>query len=187
MTEVDRDALERARREALAQRAAEPKAKLPSIEGADPMLREALAALGRSPSPAAHVAVGMAYERLGVTDQAFDHYTDAIRMDRRYAPAWDRRARLWRDWDMIELALADAHRAVYFAPESGEAHNTLGTILERAGQCEAALSTYRKALTLAPEADWARENVERLEPVCGAGAGGPRPARQRPECRTTTS
>lgn len=170
MTEVDRDAIERARREALAQRAAEPKAKLPSVEGSDPALREALAALGRRPSPAAHVTVGLAYERFGIRDLAFDHYSDALRLDPEYAPAWDRRARLWRDWHMIAQALGDAHRAAYFAPQSGEAQNTLGTVLELAGQCEAALSAYRKALALAPDASWARENVERLEPICGARA-----------------
>lgn len=167
---MDRDALDRARREALAQRAAEPRAKLPSIEGADPALREALAGLGHRPSPAAHVAVGLEYERLGIRDLAFDHYSDALRLDPEYAPAWDRRARLWRDWYMIALALGDAHRGAYFAPESGEAQNTLGTVLESAGQCEAALSAYRKALVLAPGAGWASENVERLEPVCGVRA-----------------
>jgi tetratricopeptide (TPR) repeat protein len=172
MSEADRDALARAKREALARRAAEPKRPLPSVEGADPALREALAALGRSPSPAAHVAAGLEYERLGILDAAFDHYSDALRLDPEYAAAWDRRARLWRDWHLIALALGDVHRARYFAPRSAEVQNTLGTILERAGDCAEALKAYRRALELAPGAAWAAENIERLDPACGTPEPG---------------
>lgn len=158
----------RATREAVAKRAAEKAAPLPSIEGRDRGLRDALAVLGKAPSAAGHIRVAEAYRRVGVTDAAFDHYSDALRLAPRSIAALDGRARLWRDTGLLGPALADAHRARYFAPTSAEVRNTLGTILERRGLCAEALAEYREALRLKPDAVWARENVERLgtcEPV----------------------
>jgi Flp pilus assembly protein TadD len=99
---------------------------------------------------------------VGVTDAAFDHYSDALRLEPRSVAALDGRARLWRDTGLLGPALADAHRARYFAPKSAEVRNTLGTILDRRGLCHEALAEYREALRLKPDAVWAQENVERL-------------------------
>lgn len=161
-TPAAQEEIERATREAVAKRAAEKAAPLPSIEGRDRGLRDALAELGKAPSAARHIRVAEAYRRVGVTDAAFDHYSDALRLAPRSIAALDGRARLWRDTGLLGPALTDAHRARYFAPTSAEVHNTLGTILERRGLCAEALAEYREALRLKPDAAWARENVERL-------------------------
>jgi Flp pilus assembly protein TadD len=134
-----------------------------SIEQNDPELRLALSSLQREPSPAAHVAVAVAYHRLRVLDAAFDQFSQAISLDSRNVAAWDGRARLWRDWGMIAPALADAHRARYLDPQRAEVQNPLGTILERAGQCDGAREAYRAAVALDHEAAWARQNLARLE------------------------
>lgn len=160
------DELERARREALAKRAAEPRAELPSIEGRDPQLREALASLGRTPSAAAHVRVAGEYQRVGVTDFAYDHYSDALRLDPGSVAALDGRARLLRDAGLIGPALADAHRARFLAPDSAAVRNTLGSVLERQGLCREALGQYREAARLDPDAAWAAENAGRLAGKC---------------------
>jgi Flp pilus assembly protein TadD len=163
---IDEEAVDRARREAIAKRAAEKTAPLPSIEGSDPVLRAALAALAANPTPAAHIRVAEAYRRVGVEDLALDHYGDALLLNPRDIAALDGRARLWRDNDLFGWALADAHRARYYAPDSAEVHNTLGTILERRGLCQGALAEYRQALRLNPDAAWAQQNVTRLTANC---------------------
>ena len=158
--------LERVRREAVAKRAAEPRAVLPSIEGTDPALRTALAALGRVPSAAAHLRVASEYPRLGILDIAYDHYSDALAIEPESGDAYEARARLWRDIGILAPALTDAYRAKYYAPESAEIRNTLGTILEGRGWCQAALEQYREALRLRPGADWAQRNIARLSRTC---------------------
>ena len=104
--------------------------------------------------------------RVGVRDMAFDHYSEALRLDPRNIAAFDGRARLWRDVGFLAPALADAHRAKYFDPRSAEVRNTLGTILERRGLCHDALTEYREALRLQPDAAWAQQNVTRLTDTC---------------------
>jgi tetratricopeptide (TPR) repeat protein len=165
MKTISREEVARAEREAIAARAARPARVTPSIEQRDSGLRKALLSLQREPSALAHVNVGVAYHRLRVLDAAFDQFSQAIAVDPRNAAAWDGRARLWRDWGLIVPALADAHRARYFAPQRAEVMNTLGTILERAGQCDGARGAYRDALGLDEHAVWARQNLTRLETV----------------------
>jgi tetratricopeptide (TPR) repeat protein len=167
---VTREAVARAEREAIAERAKQAPRASPSIEQKDPGLRRALSSLQKEPSSSAHVNVAVAYHRLRVLDAAFDQFSQAIALDPRNAAAWDGRARLWRDWGMIAPALSDAHRARFLAPRRAEISNTLGTILERAGQCDGARRAYRDAIGLDHRAAWARQNLARLETV-GADCG----------------
>jgi tetratricopeptide (TPR) repeat protein len=170
---ISREAVARAERAALAERAKQPPRKTLLIEQRDPALRSALSLLQQEPSAAAHVAVAVAYHRLAVLDAAFDQFSLAIALEPRNAAAWDGRARLWRDWGFIAPALADVHRARYFAPRRADIVNTLGTILERAGQCDGARRAYRDAVGLDNDAAWARQNLARLDTVgndCGPRA-----------------
>jgi tetratricopeptide (TPR) repeat protein len=157
-----RQDMEHARREALAKRAAERPATLPSIERLDRGLRESLAALGRQDTAQGHILVARNYSRVHVYDAAFDQYSDALALDPRNVVAWDERARVWRHWGMIEPALSDVHRAIFYGPDEAAPRNTLGTILEVAGQCSGAREAYADALTRNPDATWARENLSRL-------------------------
>ena len=163
---IDSAAFEKARREALAARAAGRPAGPSLIEGTDPALREALTALGQKASVQAHLRVAAEYNRVGVRDQAYGHFSDALRLDRHSAAALDGRARLLRDAGLIAMALNDAHRARYFEPRSAGVRNTLGTILERQGLFVESLAEYREAARLRPDAGWARQNVERLTTTC---------------------
>lgn len=173
-TAADTEAVARAVREATAKRAAEPKSSLPVVEGRDPALKEALAALTKAPSAAAHLRVGQAYYRLGIRDLAYDHYSDALVYDRRSAAAFDGRARVWRDWGFVALALGDAHRARHYQPASATVRNTLGTVLELRGLCREALAEYREALRIEPGATWAQQNVTRLTDTCSGATSSTR-------------
>ena len=138
-----------------------------TAESTDAELRDALALLKRKPSASAHLAVGHAYAHARVYDQALDHFDHALELDSRLAAAYDGRARLWRQWHFLAPALADATRAVYFAPRSPEARNTMGTVLAALNDPTAAAAAFRCALVLDPDAAYARTNLSRLGDVSG--------------------
>jgi tetratricopeptide (TPR) repeat protein len=142
---------------------ARPAGVLPSIESTDPELRTALAWLAAGPTPLAHRAVAAAYLKAHVTDRAFDHYTAAVRLDRTDATSYDALARIWRDWGFPHLGLSDAHRAIFHAPGSASARNTLGTLLQALGMAGEARDAYRAALALDPQAAYAFSNLCTLE------------------------
>jgi tetratricopeptide (TPR) repeat protein len=160
-------ALAKAREEAV--RAGPPPRQLsPRLEATDAALMQALRELGGGRSAGRHLAVAHEYRRLGILDQAFEHYTTAQRLDRRSAAAYDGSARIWRDVRRLERALADASRAAYFAPESPEIMNTLGTILLAAGNPREARNVFSKALALNPDATYAQHNMRLAETALAA-------------------
>jgi Flp pilus assembly protein TadD len=131
----------------------------PTIEGSDPALAAALLTLALSPTAASHRLVADQYARLRILDAANDHYRRAILLDPRDAVAFDGRARIWRDSGLAHLALGDASRAVYFAPGSPEARNTLGTVLQALGHRAEARAAYERALALEPGAAYVLNNL----------------------------
>jgi tetratricopeptide (TPR) repeat protein len=161
---VGREALRRAAADAAAKRAAQP--KLPTIEDRDPALGAALRDLANGPTLARHLKVAVEYRRVGVHDQAYEHFTAALVLEPRNVAAHEGRARLLRDVGLPGLALTDAHWARFLDPKSAEVRNTLGTILEGQGHCAEALAEYREAARLKPGAEWAHTNVARLTDKC---------------------
>lgn len=132
---------------------------LTSLEASSPRIRHALAALAASPTPERYLAVAGAYTAEGVRDKAFDYLTEGLRADHRSALLHDAVARAWRDWGLLDKALTAAHLAVYYAPDSPEAYNTLGTVLWALGQRAEATSTFEQATVLAPDAWYAWQNL----------------------------
>ena len=144
------------------QRASETRAnRVPAatIEGHDPLLSAALAAAAIQPSPETYRAVAREYSRLHVSDRAAEYLTKALALDRRDWATYDTSARVWRDSGALNLALGDAHRAVYYAPRSPIARNTLGTVLQSMGLKSKAREQYESALSLDPTASYALNNL----------------------------
>lgn len=171
---LDPKVLEAARLEAVRRRAAEPPPAVPTVEKTDAPLGAALAALAAESTPAAHVRVAQQYQRLRITDHALAHYDEALKREANLVAALDGRARTWRDLRLPGLALADALRARYHAPASPAVRNTLGTIHEALGQLDLARQEFAEALRLDPSAQYARENLDRLDrqPAPPAKAAG---------------
>jgi Flp pilus assembly protein TadD len=134
-----------------------------SVEASDPALRDALDRLAFEATPERHRDVAAAYLRAGIADQSFDHLTAALRLDRTDAAAYDALARIWRDWGFPHLGLADAHRAVFYAPHSAAARNTLGTLLQALGQTGEARRAYESAVALDAHAAYALNNLCTLD------------------------
>jgi Flp pilus assembly protein TadD len=111
------------------------------------------------PTAESHRAVAGEYVRLRILDKAHEHLGTAVAIDPRDAAAWDGMARIWRDWGVLHLGLADAYRALYFAPTSPIVHNTLGTVFQALGRHEQARAQYEKALRLDPTAAYALNNL----------------------------
>jgi Flp pilus assembly protein TadD len=137
----------------------EPKVATPLLESQDRELMAALAAAAAEPTARHLVDVAAIYHQHGLLERAYDYHRRALRVDSRDAGAHEGLARVWRDWGLPQLAIADAQRAVFYAPASASARNTLGTILQALGQRDAARRAYRVALALDPQAAYAFNNL----------------------------
>ena len=143
-----------------ASEAARPPAPvLPSLESTDPDLRAALARLLAAPTAAHYLAVSNEYLRNGVFDRADDFLNRSLAANGPDASIYDARARLWRDWGQPAEGLGDAHRAVFMAPQSAAAHNTLGTVLYRLGRRNEAKASFTRALQVDVTAWYAMANL----------------------------
>ena len=140
---------------------AKPQARVPiaQIEGSDPRLAAALLVAKASPSPQTLRHVAEEYYRLGIHDRAHDYLHQALTLDSRDAATYDALARLWRDGGFSDVALADAQRALYYAPASAAAHNTLGTVYQALGRRKQAAEQYQRALQIDPAAAYALNNL----------------------------
>ena len=130
-----------------------------TIEETSPDLRAALAELARGETPPALRSVAIEYHRLRVYDRADEYLGRALELGPRDAESFDLRARVYRDWGELDGALGDASRAIYFAPASASARNTLGTVLFVLGRNDEAEAAFEKALAFDPSAAWASSNL----------------------------
>ena len=143
----------------LSTEAAAERPQAATLESRDPRLGATIMSAAVDPTPAAHRAVALEYQRLGVFDRAHHYLNKALLLDPRDAATHDALARWWRDSGVPHLGLSDAHRAVYYAPSSPIAHNTLGTVLQALGQRGLARAEYQRALELDATAAYALNNL----------------------------
>lgn len=139
----------------------------PTVESQDKALAGALLRLDAYPSADAHDAVSDEYRRLGLLEQAYAHASAAAAMKPDDASAYERRARIWRDWGFPSTGMGDAARAAFYAPGSPSAHNTWGTLLAATGWLDAARQEFERARTLDPNAGYASTNLCYLAFVAG--------------------
>jgi tetratricopeptide (TPR) repeat protein len=144
---------------AKSERARPPANRVKTVEASDLSLAEALIALEIQPTAVSHRTVAAGYVRLGILDQAHEHFSAAVVLDPTDAASWDGLARIWRDWGFPHLALSDAYRAVYYAPDSPAVHNTVGTVLQALGKWPAARAQFERALALDVTAAYALSNL----------------------------
>jgi len=141
-----------------------------SVESRTPALMAALLRARAIPTAENYRLLGEAYVEVGVLDTAHQYLSRAVRLDPTDARAFDDLARIWRSWGYPNLGLGDAYRAIYYAPESPEAYNTLGTLLQAVGQRRPARQAYQRALTLDASAAYALNNLCYLSVLEGKAA-----------------
>jgi Flp pilus assembly protein TadD len=137
------------------------------VEAEDETLADALKALGTHPGPEATRKVAAEYRRLKVFDGAERRLTAALAEHPHDVPLLDELALTWRDAGFPNLALAPAYQAVYLAPRSASAQNTLGTVLFALGHADEAASRFRLAASLDERAGYAHANLCYLSYVAG--------------------
>lgn len=147
--------------------AARRSTNLGTLEATSPPLQRALLALSLLPSPAHYLQVAAAYRSAGIGDRAFDYLDTGLKHHPSEAALHDAVARLWRDWGFAERGLAASHRAVFYAPRSAEARNTLGTVLWALGERAEARHAFAAATRLDPRAWYAWHNLCASSPGAG--------------------
>jgi tetratricopeptide (TPR) repeat protein len=138
-----------------------------TVENTDKPLSQALKGLRLADTASNRLRVAGEYRRLKILDKAYEHATAALKINRRSAEALEQRAQVWREWGFPHFGLGDAHRAVFIAPGSPSARNTLGTLLQSMGQPESARQAYQYAVRLDPRAAYAWSNLCYLSLVSG--------------------
>ena len=130
-----------------------------TLEASNPELAAALLAATAIPSPESYRQVAQEYRRLRVYDKAHDYLTGALKFDSKDAITHDALARTWRDAGFPHLGVGDAYRAIYYAPKSPAARNTLGTLFQAMGRRAEARTQYEIAAKLDPLAGYAHNNL----------------------------
>ena len=130
-----------------------------TVEASDPALAAALLAATAVPSPETYREVAQEYRRLGVHDRAHDYLVRALKLDPKDAATHDALARVWRDAGFPHLGVGDSYRAIFFAPKSAAARNTLGTLFQAMGRRADARTQYEIAARLNPLAGYAHNNL----------------------------
>ena len=99
----------------------------------------------------AHYNLGIVLNEQGETDQAIDHYKQAITLRSDYAEAHYNLARLLAGQGQFDDAIAHYEEAVKTNPTDAEAQNNLGVTLFGIGRIDEAIVHYRKALEIQPD------------------------------------
>jgi tetratricopeptide (TPR) repeat protein len=101
----------------------------------------------------AHYNLGIAFSERGDTDQAVDHYRQAVALRPDYAEAHYNLGRLLVAQGHLNQAIDHYRAAVEINPVDAEAQNNLGVTLLGIGRVDDAIAHYRKALAI--RADYA--------------------------------
>jgi tetratricopeptide (TPR) repeat protein len=130
-----------------------------TVEASDPDLAAALLAATAQPSPETYRNVAEQYRRVRVYDKAQEYLSRALTFDPKDAMTHDALARTWRDSGFPHLGVGDSYRAIYYAPKSAAARNTLGTLFQAMGRRAEARTQYEFAARLDPVASYAHNNL----------------------------
>ena len=89
-----------------------------TLETRDPAIAAELLLVSSQPTAERYRSLAERYRERGVLDAAYRNFNRAIALNPRDGAAYEGLARVWRDWGLPGLALGDAHRAIYYAPQS---------------------------------------------------------------------
>jgi tetratricopeptide (TPR) repeat protein len=99
----------------------------------------------------AHYNLGIALHDRGETDQAMNHYRQAIELRPDYAEAHYNLGRLLAEKGGFNDAVNHYEAALALNPTDAEAHNNLGATLFEIGRVDDAIAHYQQALAIRPD------------------------------------
>jgi Flp pilus assembly protein TadD len=130
-----------------------------TLETRDPAIAVELLLVSSQPTAERYRSLAESYRKRGVLDAAYRNFNHAIALNPHDGAAYEGLARVWRDWGLPALALGDAYRATYYAPQSASARNTYGTVMQALGHSDQARAAYEAASRLEPQAAYAVNNL----------------------------
>ena len=99
----------------------------------------------------AHYNLGIALSEQGQTEEAIDHYRQAVALRPDYAEAHYNLGRLLVEQGQLDDAVAHYERAVAINPADAEAQNNLAVSLFGMGRVDDAIAHYQRALEIRPD------------------------------------
>jgi tetratricopeptide (TPR) repeat protein len=103
------------------------------------------------PETAVHVFKAMGHGSQSQWREYLEEINLALKLDPRYAAAYNHRANAYTELDLFELALADYEAALTLDPRDAVTYLNRGVTYRRSGDLESAISDYNRALTLNPD------------------------------------
>jgi Tfp pilus assembly protein PilF len=95
--------------------------------------------------------IGNEFFKAGDIRRAMEHYSEAIRINPKFADAHNGRGSVFESQNSLDSAYAEYMQAIAINPRMIEVHNNLGNIFLDAGSVAEAASYYRKGLAIAPD------------------------------------
>lgn len=134
---------------------------------AEPLQRKIMSELARNESDALTLLLSRATKAMEAEeyDKALVFLDDLVRLDPRFAEAWNRRATVYFLQENYGRSVADIARVLALEPRHFGALSGLGIILDRLDREAEALDVFRRALEIHPHLEGAAEAVERLTPI----------------------
>ena len=104
-----------------------------------------------TPSPHSHYRKGKEYKDDGKYQLAIDEFTNAIRLNRNYVPAYIIRGNAYSLLGQQQRAIQDFDQAIRLQPDNAIAYNNRGGDYGRMGQHQRAILDFDKAIELKPD------------------------------------
>lgn len=137
-----------------------------------------------------HSNLGVAWYYKGEYETAISHYDTEIRLSPDSHYAYFNRAICWAELKKYDKSLDDIDQTLSLAPDFYLAHCLKGDLFLELGDTEAARAAYENAVTVDPEAAYARNQLEELGPAPEAAESSvaetmePSPEPEQPEVRS---
>jgi Flp pilus assembly protein TadD len=114
-------------------------------------------------SSEAYYNIGLAYDRMGRTEEAVEHYRESIRLDARRAAAHANLGEIYDRRGLKEKAEKEYHLALKYDRKSAVVLYNLGALYYERGEHDRARTYWKRVLKVKPSFAPAKEGLERLK------------------------
>jgi Tfp pilus assembly protein PilF len=100
--------------------------------------------------PLAYNSRGVAYNRIGLVDKAFQDFNKTIALNPSYYEAYFNRGIVFEKMGQLDKAMQEYDKAIGLNPFYHEAYFNRGMVLQKTGQLDEAIRDFEKVITLNP-------------------------------------
>jgi Tfp pilus assembly protein PilF len=106
-----------------------------------------------------HNNLGLAYETVGLVEEAIEQYKIAIELEQDFAEAYNNLGNVYQRKSLIDKAIENYEAALKFRPGLSGTYSNLGLAYQKKGLIDKALENYEVALKLRPYLPEAHYNI----------------------------